>query len=317
MENIDFTYKIDINKINKYRTKYFQDNLIFNNNKSFYFNSRKFNLLKKLNSGTYGNIFEYQDYNNNYILKIPNEDLSESKIATNAEIIILSILNAFQQIYQKDIVSEIYKIFKDTNMIKFPILMKKYNDDIFEKFKNINVLNKTDLYLVIDLIIQISHHLMILQYFFNFMHNDLKPNNIFFYLKNKEEGFKLGNIKYIIGDFGGSFIQFNNTNIFGIVRRYDNVFNPNKDMFMMIHILYTFINTEYKSNAKKLFTKLFGSNMNYNYTEYKNNEWFNIYDIEEIPNVFNPKNVFNRILKLFPNLKLNHFISKKYKINYS
>ena len=120
-------------------------------------------------------------------------------------------------------------------------MMEKYNEDIYNMFVNIDVVNTEDEYLFIELLYQISTHLRILQKYFNFTHNDLKTNNIFYKLIDSSKKISHNNIIFIIGDLGGTSIKFNNNLISGEVKGLSKELIEEKDIFILVHIILTFI----------------------------------------------------------------------------
>jgi len=70
-------------------------------------------------------------------------------------------------------------------------------------------------------------------------------------------------------------------------------------MLMLIHLIYTFINPKFKNSAKQFLNGFFNKkNVNTKYSKHDNSTWFGYYDIEDISEEFNPKNIFLKIKNL-------------------
>ena len=284
-----------MSNIIKKAKQYVDDKLVFEKDYSFNYNKMKFKPNKFITSGSFSNIFGY-DYMNKskIVIKFPLKNESN-----DSEIKILTLLNAFQNEYLKRnlIVSKIYKVFIRTNFNNSKIIiLKKYDGDIYKRFTQLNLDLQDDKLLFLNLLKQISQILIILQKHFHFMHNDMKPNNILYKFIDSSIGFRYDNIQYYLSDFGGSFINLNNKKICGNIRGCKLEFNPNKDMFMMIHLIFTFIDDKYKESALLFLTKLFGKdNINTKYSKYDKSTWFSYYDIDNISDLFNPINILNKV----------------------
>lgn len=296
--------KINNEQLNIKATSYIEDNLIFDTSMNFIYNGINFTKNSFNTSGTFANIHGYDTSNgSSIVLKIPIEDSIDN---INSEIKILSLFNSFQTLYFKKniFVTKLYKVFMNSNIKdkKFIMIQKKYDGDVFHKFYNLNLDYQENYLLYISLIYQIASILIILQDSFKFVHNDLKPNNIFFKIKDNEKDHTHDNVDFILADFGGSYINFNKMESCGSVRGSQCSFNPHKDMFMMLHLLYTF--TNYKKRAKKIITDIVGNwNFNTKYAKSENDEWYAYYDETKFSDKFNPKFIYNRILELYPIIK--------------
>ena len=140
----------------------------------------------------------------------------------------------------------------------------------------------------------------ILQKYFNFIHNDLKTNNIFYKLIDKNKGISADNIIFVLGDLGGSSINFNNNLISGEVKGSSQELLEGKDIYMLVHIILTFNKSKYKTNLIKLLQKLFGGNLDIDNSVSTDNKWHHFYTMKEYPKIYKPKNVIKRIKKIFP-----------------
>jgi hypothetical protein len=270
-------------------------------------------LINNQKNGSYGKIkFYNDDDSNNYICKSALDENSLKSI--KAEIKIHSILSSFQDIYLKNNiipkVLHVYKIensdFKDykiENSSFKEFMMEKYKEDIYDIFVNININNIKDEYLFIELLYQISFHLRTLQKYFSFIHNDLKPNNIFYKLINPNKEISYHNIIFVIGDFGGSSIKFNNNLISGEVKGSSEELIEEKDIFMLVHIILTFIKDKYKNDMIIFLNKLFNNQVYTNMAVSKDNKWHKLYTMNKYPSIYKPKNVLKRIKSMYPHFK--------------
>lgn len=254
-------------------------------------------------NGSYGKIKCYNDEDlNDFICKTALNDVSLKSFI--AEIKIHSILSSFQDIYLKNnIIPRIFHIYKPNNSDFKEFMMEKYNEDIYNMFVNIDVNNTEDEYLFLELLYQISTHLRILQKYFNFIHNDLKTNNIFYKLIEPSKKISYNNIIFVIGDLGGSSIKFNNNLISGDVKGSRKELIEGKDMFMLVHIILTFINNKYRNGLIKFLNRLFNKEVNINLALSNDNTWHKLYTLNEYPSIYKPKNVLKRIRKFYPQFK--------------
>lgn len=306
-------------------------------------NNKEYTMIKLLSTGSYGKIYLYLDETNMkyYIIKVPINN--ESIKAINAEIKIHGIISAFQKLYLENkvfekrvkfhpkIVPEIKYFFTDKITGLKNIMMEKYDGDIYKKLTKLDVTYEPDKLFLLELLYQLSCQLKILQKYFQFMHNDLKGNNIFYKLINGDKELTYDNIRFVLGDFGGSYIKFNNFIIQGDIKGIENNFNPNKDLFMLVHIIITFINSQNRRNLiiflKTLFNQIDETN-----TITENDKWHNLYILDNYPNEYNPKKFLNKLEQIYPQFKRDkldcfsiidneilsnkEIIKKKYKIHY-
>lgn len=308
--------KCIINKILDLANSFIKHEILFDDKLNFKYHDIEFNKNNFNIIGGFARITGYNTSNKkSIILKIPIEDSIEN---IKCEIKIHTLLNAFQKLYLKNnkIVTKLYKIFlnsnvKNTNNI---IVQKKYNLDVYSYFLNLDFNLIENQLIMVSLLYQISIILIILQNEFSFVHNDLKPNNILFNIIDKTKSTSYDNIEFVLADFGGSYLEFNKVITCGQLRGSVNKFNSNKDIYMLVHLLYTFINKKSKKSVKTLFCDIFDKkNINTKYSKHdKNFSWFVYYDVTDIPDNFNPRNVYNKIIKLFPIIKKNNDILQSY-----
>jgi len=259
-------------------------------------------LINNQKNGSYGKIKFYNDDSNNFICKSALNKHSLKSVM--AEIKIHSILSSFQDIYLKNnIIPKVLHVYKIENSDFKEFMMDKYKEDIYDIFVNININNIKDEYLFIELLYQISFHLRTLQKYFSFIHNDLKPNNIFYKLINPNKEISYHNIIFVIGDFGGSSIKFNNNLISGEVKGSSEELIEEKDIFMLVHIILTFIKDKYKNDMIRFLNKMFNNQVYTNMAVTKDNGWHKLYTMNKYPSIYKPKNVLKRIKNMYPHFK--------------
>lgn len=297
-----FNNNLNYNKIKKYIKNKYIKNSIYSIDNLLIINDNLYKCLDIDNKGSYGKIKQYVNEESEVFISKSALDEKSNK-SFEAEIKIHSILSSFQDIYFKNknnIIPRILFVYQNENK---EIFMEKYEDDIYHLFVDLNVSNDNDKYLFLELLFQIATHLRILQKHFNFMHNDLKTNNIFFTLVDNKEAFSYQNVNFIIGDLGGSTIMFEDNNIVGEVKGVQRLLIPQKDIFMLVHIILTFIRKEYKESFILLIDDLFSNQVNKELAMSKDNKWHELYTLKSYPNIYHPKNVLKMIKKKYPNFK--------------
>jgi len=277
--------------------------------------NENFILKKILPSGSYGQLYEYHGTNSDhgkYIIKISlNEDANNALIA---EIKIHMILSAFQKLYLIDkvfykkprfypkVAPNIKYIFTDLNTGMKSIMMEKYDGDIYKKLTMLNVCFETDKKFLIELLFQISCQLRLLQKHFEFMHNDLKGNNILYKLIDPTKGLNFDNTRFVLADFGGAYITFGKFVTKGDVKGSELDFNPNKDLFMLVHLIITFIDPSYRTSLINLLSTLF-KEFNLDIAQNKSDLWHRLYTMSIYPDEYNPRLFLARLCDLYPEYK--------------
>ena len=288
--------KIDEKEIQNVISGYFKNKLFEESNYK----------IKHISTGSYGKIYEYSINNKNFIVKKPSGEEKDDIKACYAESMISSILSAFQSKYlkktdyNKKIVPKIYGIIEKPHSEIKIIAMQKFNEDTFRIFERINVKNDSEKDLLIEMINQIAYHLDILQKHFKFMHNDMKTNNILYKLKNESEPLSKDNVNFIITDFGGSTLEFDNNIIKGEVKGNEIYFNKAKDMYLLIHLLITFNKNSFKNYMIDFFKEIF-TNLNLDNCVVKDNKWHNLYEEKNYPQEYEPLNIINKLESIYLN----------------
>jgi|UniRef100_A0A6C0IUW0 hypothetical protein len=325
---IKINYNLQINNINMTNNitetikDYFIDNsiilptirnsIITLNNASA---TEHFIFKKMLANGSYGKLYLYESTISKldkYIIKISLG--AESNDALIAEIKIHSILSAFQQLYlinklfykkprfYPKVAPNIKYIFRDARTGMNIIMMEKYDGDIYRKLTMLNVRLENDRKFLIELLFQISCQLRLLQKHFEFMHNDLKANNIFYKLIDPTKELTFDNTRFVLADFGGACITFGKFVTKGDVKGSEIDFNQNKDLFMLIHLIITFIDPSYRISLVDLLSTMF-TELNLDIAVNESDSWHQLYTKSIYPDEYNPKLFLERLCELYPEYK--------------
>ena len=274
----------DLNEIQQIMMSYHKNKI---------FNDEKFIKKKDLIKGSYGDISLYEKDNFEYILKKPSGKTEEDFKAAKADSIISTFLSAYQSKYLNDgyqISPKIYSIKREKVLDRkmSNLIMEKFDGDIFDIFKRLDVTKDQAKNLLIEMLKQISNQLILLQENFKFMHNDLKTNNILYKKINPKKPLTNKNAIFVLSDFGGSSIEINKKFITGCVRGNDLYFNKSKDLYLLIHILITFYDSDLRKNLINFLSNFFTS-LNFRYIDTNNDLWHKLYELKEYPKEFEPK----------------------------
>ena len=199
-------------------------------------------------------------------------------------------------IHQDDfIIPKIHYLGINNKANKFMGIMNLYNGTIFDLLMNKNIKNKTKLSIIYKCLQEISSYLILLQKKFRFNHNDLKINNIFYNLNEKNI------INFYLADFGFSRIKIYHPKtkdkvrvIGGALLNYSKdtdlySFIPSKDLYFLIHNIYAYSNSSIKKSLDK-FVILLGD---FNIDLTIDNNWLKIYDDKSKRNNYIPENFLN------------------------
>ncbi len=283
--------KINFDDIKKIMKSKYKNNLIEDDN---------FIIKRNLTIGTFGKISIYRKNNVDYIVKNPRGNNKVDHDAAKADSIISSFLSSFQQLYlKKKLAPEVFSIYKvDTFSNKISnIIMERFEGDIFRIFTSIDITNNDQKKLLLRMIIDIANFLLILQENFQFMHNDLKTNNILYKRKDKTKPISHDNIFFVLTDFGGSSINIKSKIIKGSILGNDLNFDKAKDLYLLIHVILTYQNQNYKEKLINFFQKIVNK-VDSKYLVIDDNYWHKIYHLSEYPIDYEPTNILNNINKL-------------------
>ena len=221
-----------------------------------------------LGKGSYNNIYKIKDSSSglNYAYRMSLFKLNKIEILIESyiEIFIHGFLSIYQKIYllndkkNIDINWGINNILKlkyfgyDTSNNSISSVIDLMDGTLMDilLIKTIPIDKK--LLILLRSLVQITCLIEHLQKEFKFVHNDLKSNNIFFKIidRNKDDLYTPENIHFFIGDFGSSRFEINKKLINGnITFAKDTSFNSRKDLHLLINSLYfTFNNAEWIFN---------------------------------------------------------------------
>lgn len=297
-------------------------------------NNINYQRIRNITSGSYGIIDLFRDQSNNFVV---NKKALEKRVEENLikEITINCILSAFQYLYLRGygnnnnifypkLVPRVVHVYDNTSENSKNLMIEKYDGDVFNYFKNIDLADPSQELIFIDFLYKIACKLKLLQKYFYFMHNDLKATNIFYKLLNPSAGYTPNNLRYVIGDFGGSSMVFDGKLIKGEILGVSPVFKPGKDIFMLLHIMITYVKTEYKSSFSDYVNFLFGE-VDFDNSEIEDDKWHSFYTRNDYPESYSPENIIRKIIENYPsydgnfeclNVTGSNF-TKKYKINYN
>ena len=283
--------------------------LIFNYNKeklnyNFKMNGHKiYNLKKHLKDGSYHDIFMVEKNEN-----IVNMVLRKQKDSTR-----IDFFDSCSDFFIHGFLSKYYKKILDTDMVipridylgintkgnKFMGIMNLYKGTVFDILVNKDIKNKVKKNIIFKCLEQIAFNLITLQERFEFNHNDMKVNNIFYLLNNNDEDLK--DVKFYLGDFGFSRIKVIHPKtkeivnlIGGALLNYSKdeklySFIPSKDLYFLMYNIYVYSNSELKKSLDFLFYDL----GNFDQELTTKDKWLQIYDDKIVRENYKPNNFLN------------------------
>ncbi len=258
---------------------------------------------------------DYKDSNNDFIESLNCEiyiDKRNNILYKQFDIFLLldMIQEAFIQkilySYLPNNIAQVHGIYISNDKNVNYILSQTYFEDgtLYANYSN---LNKNQL---LHILISVCNNLQILQKDVNFLHNDLKLNNICIHIQKEEASFI---------DFGYSSLVCNNRLIHGYFELELNEFNQHKhfksytENMVMTH--QTVFNNKYKNSADLFY--LIYTILYYNHSQFKNPLYDILYDLFNVNDPVKGKiNIFNLLYSLEYN-GFNHasfFMTKSNKI---
>ena len=265
---------------------------------------KKYWIKSYINKGTYNETFLIYNLKKrkNYVYRRVIDKVTDIKILTNNYIegFIHSFLTCYQSLYLKQGFKNILKIHLIGYQGGFQYISSvtdKMDGTLFTILtqKSIDTLQKIKI--VKKMLGQIFNILEDLQTKFNFTHNDLKSDNIFFKFKNSntKNQFDPNNINFYIGDFDAATININGMTIIANPNlSIHKEFNNRKDLYLLLHSLYfNFYSQQWIDNFFYLFE------MNHK-TPGSVDEFHKLYRLkkDEIPEIYEVKNMKNYLIKL-------------------
>ncbi len=258
---------------------------------------------------------DYKDSNNDfiessnceiYIDKRNNILYKQFDIFSLLDMIQESFIQKILYSYLPNNIAQVYGIYKTNDKNVNYILSQTYfeNGTLFDNYE---LLNKKQL---LNILITVCDQLAFLQKEVQFLHNDLKINNVCIHIQKEEASFI---------DFGYSSLVCNNQLIHGYFELELNEFNQHKhfksytENMVMTH--QTVFNNKYKNSADLFY--LIYTILYYNHSQFKNPLYDILYDLFNVNDPVKGKiNIFNLLYSLEYN-GFNHasfFMTKSHKI---
>ena len=204
----------------------------------------------------------------------------------------------------------------------------KMDGTLYDVLNLSGMIHPTKIQILIKALTQITCLIDNLQEKFNFVHNDLKANNIFYKVidETKSNKFTPDNLHFFIADFGASRFEINGHLILGNTGlAKNNSFNPRKDLNLLVNSLYfSFHDAMWVFSFFGRFT--LNSNIPGNQIEFRKLYYLETADILDIyePNNFKPflTTHFRAVFKCLEELGINDDVvitvyGAKYKIHYN
>ena len=263
-----------------------------------------------INKGSYNQVYNIIDMKTkyNYAYRFSNfHFIDDSYLVNNfIETFIHLFLNLYQKRYlliSKNFLKEKYINNNILNLLHFGFNHKiglistitdKMDGTLYEVLSINNIILSQKIKILIKALFQITYLIEHLQEKFKFVHNDLKANNIFYKIldKNRTDLYNPNNLHFIISDFDASRIEIDNNVIIGnTYLSPDSSFNSRKDLYLLLNSLYFIFNS--KEWILKFFEK-FNLDSSIIRNQYNFNKLYK-YDKYLISDIYEPTN-FKKIL---------------------
>lgn len=325
LEEFGFNIKKDfINKLSKPDEDFIKEQIkgfkiiILDEKKDsyIYFYDKDFNKIKNrylvnsyISQGTYNKVFNVTncETNKRYVYRIlMNKIESFGSLVFNiteyfVHIFLYSYFNNRIEYGRNKIVKIIELGYSKINN-SIASINEKMNGTLFYILTNNKIEHSYKILILVKALYQIIDLLEILQETFQFNHNDLKADNIFFKFCNDniKDKYSLKNFEFYLGDFDASTLIINNVLIGNLHLSPEKKLQKKKDMFLLINSLFYSFNTpEWKTtffdkfpiitniaNDEKVFNSLYS------------------YKDSNIDDVYLPNNLKNILDKNFLNTEI-------------
>lgn len=166
---------------------------------------------------------------------------------------------------------------------------------------SISNISKVDIYY--DIIYKIASWLKVAQHDLNFVHFDLKNNNIFMDRKDKKYGYDRDNLNIYVGDFGSSRIQYGDYILSGenFYELDHTQFSPTRDLYQLIHTAAMFSCPDEAQRHMLKLSRIMGTS-DKRHLDPDDEKWHDIYKNLNYDSIYSPSNTINKFHILFPQL---------------
>lgn len=222
-----------------------------------------FELIDFINKGSYNRIYRLVDVHSKkkYAYRVFT-DSDDNEPYHKINNYIETFIHSFLSIYQKKFILQkmdkiqyncilklkLFGINPETKFIN--TLTEMMDGTLYDLLTKEQLPHEKKIIILLRCFYQIASLLEDLQDNFEFIHNDLKANNIFYRIKDAEKKYDTDNFHFYIADFDGSRLKINDMVIIGNTYLSPNSnFNPRKDLFLLLHsIYYTFNDDKWKES---------------------------------------------------------------------
>ena len=270
---------------------------------------KRVHVISFINKGSYNQVYHVIDVKSghNYVYRFSNFYCMDDSYLVNN--FIETFIHTFLNLYQKN-----YRIYLEDKYINNNILnlrhfgfnhkiglistiADKMDGTLYDVLSINNIILSQKIKILIKALFQITYLIEHLQEKFKFVHNDLKANNIFYKIldKNRTNLYNPHNLHFFISDFDASRIEIDNNIIIGnTYLSPDSSFNSRKDLYLLLNSLY------YIFNSEEWVVEFFGK-YNLDSSIIKNQKNFNKlynYDKHLISDLFEPSNFKKFLINL-------------------
>jgi serine/threonine protein kinase len=223
---------------------------------------KKVKMTSYINKGTYNQVYNVIDLESgyNYAYRFSNFRFTDDSNLVNnfIETFIHSFLSLYQKRYLLTNKTSLEENWGDSNILKLrhfgfnakagmiSTITDKMDGTLYEVLSISGMILPQKINILVKALVQITCLIEHLQEKFKFIHNDLKANNIFYKIldKNKTDLYHPNNLHFFVSDFDASRIEIEGNIIIGNTHLSpDSTFNSRKDLFLLLHSLYYTFNS--------------------------------------------------------------------------
>lgn len=245
-------------------------------------------ITKYLTNGTYNEIYLLTNGQGEYIYRVNNYTIEV--VSDFINILIEKYVHYWLSTNYPEYFVKLIDCGLNKQKRTFNSIVEKMNGTVHTLMKHNFYTFEHKLILIIRVIKEISKILEHLQKELGFVHHDLKMNNVFYRLKNKEYGYSLDNIQFILGDVDSSRINISGNIIMSeLTHAKDKSLCEKRDLFIFIHSL------KYTLSGKNWQSRLFNKFPLYDVISQE--DFHALYGVKEddISEVFTPSNMLKRM----------------------